>query len=326
MKSSLVLGSAIALVTLVALACSGDREGNEEAVITTEKGLSVAALAAGFSAGQADDGGAESPAQPVPVSAIGAQGRDYAFPDYGVSSGPLQQQVPMGIAIQGFGSAAVDADMAVLELNFDVGFYYDESFPEPPPSDDGQRAGEGEATSVGFEPVPPEEVEPITEEGLAPVVDAIVATGVARDDIEFIGGFYYDAYSSSAILRVTVRDLDALEAIVEAAKTVSTGLGEIWLQGSSVSYAVVDCASLERAVLEAAVGDAGARAAIFADALGVGLGAVIGASQYTYSFFGLNPCDSTFGGPYPFGGISYVPGQLAQVQLISNVSITYAVR
>ena len=44
MKSSLVLGSAIALVTLVALACSGDREGNEEAVITTEKGLSVAAL------------------------------------------------------------------------------------------------------------------------------------------------------------------------------------------------------------------------------------------------------------------------------------------
>ncbi len=78
--------------------------------------------------------------------------------------------------------------------------------------------------------------------------------------------------------------------------------------------------------MQAAVEDAKERGGIFAQALGVGLGPVVGASHYTYSPFGPSPCDPSFGGPYPLGGFPYVQGQPSEVQLVANVTITYAIQ
>ncbi len=71
--------------------------------------------------------------------------------------------------------------------------------------------------------------------------------------------------------------------------------------------------------------DARERGRTFASALGVGLGAVVGASHSSYSPFG-SPCDSGFGGPYPLGGIAYAEGQSQEVQLVATVTITFAIQ
>ena len=64
---------------------------------------------------------------------------------------------------------------------------------------------------------------------------------------------------------------------------------------------------------------------MFARALGVGVGAVTGASNYSY--FGGTPCDPGFyPGPYPLGGITYAQGQPREVQVIANIGVTYAMQ
>lgn len=325
----------VAGVAVLGLACGGDGgdgdDGDDEAAIRTEKGLSVAALAPGGGFGGDTVAGAQGGAPgleiAVPAPAAGSEGAAIAVPGFGIDPAPFQQQGQTGITVQGFGSATVDADTAVLELNFGIDYYYPvRPVPAPLPLDDATSTSDGDSAPVIDEPVLPDEVQPITEAELAPVIDAIVAQGVARSDIEFVGSPFYDRYFSSATLRVTVRDLDALDGIVDAATAAAANLAEIGFQGSYVSYTVNDCAALEKAALQAAVADGGERGAIFADALGVDLGAVIGASHYIYSFYGANPCDPVFDGPYPLGGISYFQGQPKQVQLISNVSITYAIQ
>ncbi|TMG01569.1 MAG: hypothetical protein E6I03_08010 [Chloroflexi bacterium] len=59
--------------------------------------------------------------------------------------------------------------------------------------------------------------------------------------------------------------------------------------------------------------------------LGVGVGAVAGASNYSY--FGGTPCDpGVYPGPYPLAGLAYAQGQPRQVQVIANISVTYAIQ
>ena len=77
--------------------------------------------------------------------------------------------------------------------------------------------------------------------------------------------------------------------------------------------------------MKAAVEDAQERATVFGRSLGVDVGAVRGASNYSY--FGGTPCDPGFyPGPYPLGGITYAQGQPREVQVIANISVTYAIQ
>ncbi len=336
MNLKLLAGSALALAVLaLAAACGGGDGGGDEAGIRIQKGLSVAALGSGADAsgGQAEarvagiggsGGGAiEAPAPAADIAAFakggaaGFGGGFFAFP---------QQQGQTGITVQGFGSATADADSAILELSFGSQPTGIEPLPVPIPESRSQTepgSAEGVAPAP---PITPGQAQPITEADLQPVIDAIVGQGVARSDIEFIANPYYDPYFSSATLRVTVRNLDAVQGIVDAATAAAGGLTDIALQSTNVSYTVADCAALEKAAMQAAVEDAGDRGTLFAEALGVTRGSVIGASHYTYSFFGPNPCDTSFVGPYPLGGMPYVQGQPGQVQLVANVSITYAIQ
>ena len=309
-----------------ALACGGDGDDTLSGV-RTQKGLSVAALTEGLKASQTNTsgGGAAVPAERQPGGASAQSGTGYdASSGVGIAGPvdrmPLQQQSNDGITVQGFGSASADADSAIVE------FYFSRNGPV---SDTGTSRIEPGASGSGgvAEPVAPilQEVAPITEGDLQPVIDAIVAAGVAREDIEFNGQSYFDKFSSSATLRAKVSNVDAVEGVVKSASDAAAGLSGVVLNSTNVAYTVKDCSALEEAAMRVAVEDAKERSAVFARSLGVGVGAVRGASNYSY--LGGTPCDPGFyPGPIPLAGIAYAQGQARQVQVIANISVTYAIQ
>ena len=329
MRYQYIAGGLLAVAALGGLvACGGgDDDDGEISGIRTQKGLAVAALAEGLAAGE-ESGAASDAAAPLPAQAGGStstsdvaqQSLDAGFGrDAGSFAGaPLLQQGVDGLTVQGFGSATANADSAIVE------FYYSRNGPVTD-----LPAGRAEPGSAGgAEPAlapDQQEVQQITEAELQPVIDAIVAAGVPREDIQFVGQPYFDKFYSSASIRATVNNVDSVDAVVQAANNASAGLAGIVNNGTNVSYTVNDCAALEEAAMRAAVEDAGERAAVFARALGVGVGAVTGASNYSY--FGGTPCDPGFyPGPYPLGGITYTQGQPREVQVIANIGVTYAMQ
>jgi len=326
--------AALLAVAALAAACGDDGGGGEEAGIRTQKGLSVAALAAGLGGGgeETEDTDGESgaapaaPGAPAPDTAVGVGRGGAMAPEFALFPYPSLQESQTGVTVQGFGSATVDADSAVLELYFGGEAIGIEPMPEP------DRGSTEPSSGSGAAPSPPEvealgEAQPITEADLQPVVDVIAAQGVSLDDIEVIVQPSYGDpyYGGSATVRVTVRNVDTLQGIVDAATNAASGLENISFQGSNVSYTVSDCAALELAAMQTAAEDARERGQTFASALGVGLGAVVGASHYSYSAYGA-PCGSDVGGPYPLGGVEYAQGQSPEVQLVATVTITFAIQ
>ncbi len=319
MKAGYLLGSLLAIALLGGLVAwaAGDDAAPVSAV-RTQKGLGVAALTQGLTSGEQSGSGATG--LPASDRSIGtdsiAQGIPTDAQPY--AGAPLLQQGTNGLTVQGYGSATADADAAIVE------FYFSRNGPV---ADTGTSRSEPGISGGVAEPAAPElqEVPQITEAELQPVIDAIVSAGVARNDVEFIGQPYYDKYSSSATLRVSVSNVDSVDAVVTAANSAAAGLSGIVLNGTNVSYTVNDCAALEKAALQAAVEDASERVTIFASALGVGFGSVTGGSNYSY--FGGTPCDPGFyPGPYPLAGVSYAQGQPRQVQVIANIAVTYAIQ
>jgi hypothetical protein len=297
------------LITLLCALLAGtacDDEDKEGGDIRTQQGLSVAAVS--YARERADelaqgDTGAGAPS--------GGGGQE----DARQAASTNTTQSLEGLTVSGYGVATADPDSAVMELYFVSG-----SSTKPD--------GGGTSPGTPVEPDAPTSNAPpvaggISEADLQPVIDAIVAAGVAREDVDLIGGSYYDPAYGSATLRVTVRDIGGLGQVMQAATDASTGLSGISLQGSYVNYTVSDCAALERAALRAAKDDADARATVLAEALGVSPGAVVGAADYAYAPYGGNACGDSFAVPYPVGGIAYAEGQAREVQLYATIMITY---
>jgi len=328
MKLRCTIGGLLAVASLALLAaCGGGDDGGDDGVsgIRTQKGLAVAALAEGLAATEGEEGDAAVPAPAAERQASGAPGVTGTGYDSAAAQNdatrlggaPLLQQGTDGITVQGYGSATADADSAIIEL------YFSHNGPVGDISQGRSEPGfSGAADSVAPDV---QEVAPITEADLQPVIDAVAGAGVAGDKIQFVGQSYFDKFYSSATLRATVDNVDSVDAVVQAANDASAGLSGITVNGTNVSYTVSDCTALEEAAMKAAVEDAGERAQVFGRALGVGVGAVKGASNYSY--FGGTPCDPGFyPGPYPLGGITYAEGQPREVQVIANISVTYAIQ
>lgn len=331
MKARYIAASLLAVALLAALAACGGGNDDEASGIRTQKGLAVAAISEGLAGNttagdESDTASGGGAAGGVGADRQAAPGFATTGLDAGVSSdsaryggAPLLQQGTDGITVQGYGSATAPADAAVVE------FYFSSNGPVTATSSGGAEPG----FAGGAEPAAPvpeqQEITQITEADLQPVIDAIVASGVSRDDIEFIGQPYFDKFYSSATLRSRVNDVGSVDAVVAAAQGAAAALPAIILNGTNVSYTVNDCTALEQAAMQAAVEDAGERAKVFGQALGVGVGSVTGASNYSY--FGGTPCDPGFNpGPYPLGGITYAQGQPREVQVIANISVTYAIQ
>jgi len=320
-KNLLAVASLLAVVVIpLFAACADDGDDNgQPAEIQTEKGLGVALVAANAdlarSRSEEEDQGGSAVGPEAPV----APGEDQQGSAYGIDQAPVMQQTYNGITVSGYGTATVQADMAVVEFYFGA-YGAVPGRPEEPTDPDTSTGGEG-STSVTTSAAA------ISEEDLQPVIDALIAVGIARDDIEFLGSsYYYDAYWSSATLRVSVRDFDLLGDAVGAATDASLTLGDISLQSTYVSYMVEDCGPLEEAALSAAVEDASARADAFASALGVTRGTLTGAQTYSYSPFGGSPCDVGNIGPYPVAEVAYSENRASDVALYANVTLTYAIQ
>jgi hypothetical protein len=217
--------------------------------------------------------------------------------------------------VQGYGSATADADSAIVEFGFGSN---GNGGVTPLPYPEGGSSGSGIA--------PGDSAAPITRETLQPVIDALVGAGVSADDIELLSqSYYYDAYYSSATLRATINDVDIVDAAVDAAHDAADNIDGIYLNSTNVTYTLQNCETLERAAVQAAVEDAADRAAVLADVLNVTLGAVAGASDYSWYNYGTG-CGSDSYSPYP---IAYTPWRVGgsgdgTVQVISNISVTYA--
>lgn len=315
MRAALIVTTSIVFL-LAASACGG---GGEPA-IHTEKGVGVGlvAMAAGVNGetgGQQSGDGASLPTS-APVPGDGGDRPD-AVPALGgtYAAAPVRQG-EAGVTVYGYGYASADADSAILELYFGA-YSTAPAYPETPTETGGAGADAGSTQDA--------RAGPITEGDLQPVIDAITANGVSRDDIELAGNPYLDAYTTSATLQATVKDAGNLDGIVQAATDAAAGLADITLQSINVSYTLGDCAALEKAAIQAAVDDAGVRASVFAGALGVGLGPIAGASSYSYNPYGGTACDAGAAGPYPLGGYAYTEGQAHSVQLFASVTITYGI-
>lgn len=320
----------LAVLALGAVACNGGDDGDSnEPEIRIQKGLAVAAASENI--GRSSDTTGESSED---LAAPSAPGTDGAAADSDVArTGPYSplpdlaaQQSTDGITVSGYGSASADPDSAIIEFYFGRnGGGVSPAVPETRSSDSTSGSGSSEpVTDVAT--LAQQETAPITEADLQPVIDAIVGAGVAREDIEFIGQSYYDPYFASATLRVTVRDVNAVDDVVTAARNAVGGVPNTQLQSTNVSYTLQDCSALEKAAMGAAVEDAGERAQVLAEVLGAGIGPVTGASNYSYSPYGGTPCDTGYFGPYPLGGIAYTEGQTNEVTVFAQVNVTHAIQ
>jgi uncharacterized protein YggE len=272
-------------------------------------------------------GGSDEPPQIVRAAVAGAAERlgdaaagdqapgDATVPGFGQApniseaSATALQQSANGITVTGYGVASVEADSAFLELYF--GGYY----VPVPATDDEAVPGGGVSYRSAIA---------ISESDLQPVIDALVDAGAEREDIELLGGTYYDPYSNSGTLRVTMRNLDDIDSLVEAAAEGAGEVQDIYLQGTYVSYTVEDCAALAQTALNEAVTDARERGAALAQALDVNLGEVVAAGDYGWSPFGGTPCGTSYAGPVPIGGVAYAESQARQVQFYATISVTFA--
>lgn len=212
------------------------------------------------------------------------------------------------ITVVGSGSAAGTPDIATIEIGV-----------ESRDSDLGVAFSEVNATIDG-------------------VIDALVAAGVAEEDIRTVSLNVYqerpmDPASSgfgpeqsqpsgevmfvvNNIVRVTVRDIDGVAEAINAA--VAAGATNIF----GLNFGISDRDALESEAREEAMANARARAEQLAALAGVSLGDVVVIDE---SFGGSSPFDLSnlaMARSEGFGGASIEPGQLS---VTTQVRVTYRI-
>jgi uncharacterized protein YggE len=250
---------------------------------------------------------------------------------------PLQQAGPLGIVVQGYGRATVPADTA--SVGFVVGKAGD-IYPQPLPSEPGvipEGAGvEGGSVEGEIAPSKPDIYPtpilgtPITEADLQPLIDAIKAQGVSDEDIDvtIYPASYYGPYGTpTARVTVTLHDMSKVSSLIDAGNQAVANSGTLYIQNVGVTYSVDNCDGLLAQARAAAVEDARDNGAGLAEALGVGLGGIQGATEYSWDPYGYSGCQSQPGGPIPYyEGPPYDPSVPSEVQIISNVTISFAMQ
>jgi uncharacterized protein YggE len=312
-KVGILIG--IALLAAGAVACGGGDSGpTKTPSVQSQSGLSVAfALQAGQRAQDRSTSSGSSSGQGAAAPGLNTT-NDTASRSIGSLSYSVSND---GLTVTGYGMASANADSAILELYFST----TSAYPRPATGSDGTSSS---GSTPGSQTTPT--TTGISEADLQPVIDALVAAGVDRSDIEYIGGSYYDPYYASATLRVTVKDIGKLGDLMKAASDSAAGLTNVYLQGNYVSYTISDCSALEGSAMAEAAKDADARSKALATAVSVTRGPIKGASSDAYSPFGGTACSGGYVGPYPVGGVTYSEGQPSQVQVYATVSVTYAIQ
>ena len=345
--------SLLAALAVVAVACGG-----AGAEVKVDKGLAAYAGTNPASV-ESDAGEAAQPAASVNLGSEAAYNQQLGSPrttsavpaglgggavaeDMAVGSpkatdsaalAPMEQAGPLGIVVQGYGRATAPADTA--RVGFVVGKSGD-VYPMPLEEPAVIPEGSGAEGGVGVETAPSKpdmisQSEPITEAELQPLVDAIKAQGVSDSDIEvtIYPSSYYGPYGTpTARVTVTLNDVSKVGSVVDAGNQALADSGTVWIQNVGVTYSMNDCDALLAEARVAAVEDARDNGAGLAEALGVGLGGIQGATEYNWDPYGYSGCQSQSDGPiyYEYEGPTYDPSVPAEVQIISNVTISFAMQ
>jgi len=212
-----------------------------------------------------------------------------------VTAQPVPGQEP-GIVAVGFGSASAPAATATLQFLLGssqaFGMGGEVVFEEAPVCDEAP-VGEG---TPGPEATPPDAMggmdgpPTLTEDQLAPVVDALVAAGASETDITVVvpaaSQIFGPGGPGAGEIRVVVDQpqSEQLRELVQAAYDTAPGAGLSVLYVGA-RYAAADCAVLLQEAREAAIADAQTRAEGLARGLDVTLGDLVQASETPY--FGL---------------------------------------
>jgi hypothetical protein len=161
---------------------------------------------------------------------------------------------------------------------------------------------------------------------LSTIVEALVALGVAREDIQTSGiniysepygemnGVMQNRFRASNRLTVIVRDLQLIEEVIDSA--VASGANSIY----GLQLGISDTQALESQARTAALENARARAEEIAGNIGVTLGDVVTVVEYS----GAAPmpalyAERAYGGG---GGTVFEPGQMS-VSLSVQVSFSF---
>lgn len=167
-----------------------------------------------------------------------------------------------GITVVGYGKSSAPAETAEVQL-----IATQEEFGP-------QRAPDPDATPGAQE-----------REAVGPLVEGLVAAGVAEDDVEIvvssvIGGYYGPGGPGIARVDVAVADptQERIDELIDAA-IVGAAEENLVIGQVGVGYGVADCAPLEREARQAALDDARTRAELQADLLGVELGDPVASSD-----------------------------------------------
>lgn len=212
---------------------------------------------------------------------------------------PVMAQEPTNmsntITVVGTGTATAQPDQAVLDIGVE--------FPDMDVA-----AAYGQVNST-----------------LASIVEALVALGVAREDIQTSGiniysepygemnGVMQNRFRASNRLTVIVRDLELIEEVIDSA--VAAGANSIY----GLQLGIADTQALESQARAAALENARVRADEIAGNIGVTLGDVVTVIEYS----GSAPmpalyADRAYGG----GGTVFEPGQMS-VSLSVQVTYTF---
>jgi hypothetical protein len=335
----------LAMLGVLAVAC-----GAAGAEVKVDKGLAAVAGSNLASVQQESSQGSSSAALVNKVSvpsslpatggsvAVGGMGPALArevssyAPSTGGALAPMEQVGLLGIVAQGFGRATAPADTA--RIQFVVGKSGD-IYPMPLQVEP-KVVPEGNVEGEAVTPTPPEiypylsptPSAPIAEADLQPLVDAIKAQGVSDSDIQVTvyPSSYNGPYGSlTARVTVTLRDPKRTGDLIDAGNQAVAESGTLYIQNVGVIYNVNNCDTLLKEARKAAVEDARDNGAGLAEALGVGLGDIQGASEYSYDPYGYSACQPQSQLPYyQYEGSSFDPAQPAEVQIVSNVTISFA--
>jgi Protein of unknown function (DUF541) len=213
-----------------------------------------------------------------------------------------------GLGAMGTGLATAPADVAVIYLN-----YYSNYYPQPSEDPNAPPAPPPVASAADFKPI----------------VDAIVATGVAAADVEAladpnsIGSFRVRA-------KMNAPTQAKLQALVTAANGAITKNSKFVAGGAQVGYFSNSCSTLENQARTQAVADARSRATALATAAGVSLGRMSSVMESsTFGYYGGPGCPSAtdpqaLRDPYAMQGGDLLSPPL--VRVTSSVSVTFEMK
>lgn len=178
-------------------------------------------------------------------------------------------QLVAGISVTGSGRASTPAERATIVLMFGASYSYEEpQMMEPEPAS-----------------TPPM----TSDEMAAPVVQALIGTGVPEVDIEILANPYSGDYGPdggpmAVSLRFEIQDptAEGISALLDPALAAARDAG-LFIRMSGVIYGVSDCTALQREARTAAIADARDKATMQAELLEVTVGEVIASRDDLYS-------------------------------------------